>query len=55
MAINTEQKALKVMKPDGSMTIQDIINHFINNSILTEEECKNKIKSSFPDVTNWSF
>ena len=55
MSITTEQKALEKMIPNGGMTIEDIINYFVNNGIFTEEECKDRIKEDFPNVTDWSF
>lgn len=55
MAINTEQKALKQMIPNGGMTITEFIDYFVNKGILTEKDCKDKIKTTFPNVTDWSF
>ena len=56
MAITTEQDALKEMLPNGSsMTIQEIIDDFVNRGILTESKVKTEIKEAYPDVTDWSF
>lgn len=54
MAIDTEQKALNQMLPNGGMTITEFINDIVNKGILTEQECKDKIKRTFPNVTSWS-
>ena len=55
MSITTEQKALESMIPNGGMTIQNIIDDFVSKGYLTESEVKEKIKQTYPNVTDWSF
>ena len=55
MAITTKAQALSAMKPDGSMTLQQIIDDFVNKGLLTDSEVKTKIKEAYPDVTDWGF
>ena len=55
MAITTKAQALSAMKPDGSMTLQQIIDDFVNKGLATESEIKQRIKDSYPDVTDWGF
>ena len=55
MAITTKEQALNEMKPDGGLTLQNVINYFVNKSLLTEEEVKEELKKAYPDVTDWGF
>ena len=55
MAITTKDQALNKMKPDGSMTLQQIIDNFVNKGLGTESEIQQMIKDSYPDVTDWGF
>tara|TARA_Y100000401_G_scaffold108130_1_gene103136 strand:- start:326 stop:493 length:168 start_codon:yes stop_codon:yes gene_type:complete len=55
VAITTKEQALNKMKPDGSMTLQQIIDDFVSRGFLTESEVKEQLKKSYPDVTDWGF
>ena len=55
MSITTKEQALVAMKAQEGITLQDIIDDFVNRGIYTESEVKQKIKDSYPDVTDWGF
>lgn len=55
---NTEQELIDSLKEvDGIVAnnIFDIINHFVNNNLLTEGEIKTHLKNTFSDISDWSF
>ena len=53
--ITTKEQALIEMKAKDGITIQDIIDDFVNRGLATESEIKTRIKESYPDVTDWGF
>ena len=55
MAITTKEQALVAMKAKEGITLQDIIDDFVNKGLATESEIKQRIKDSYPDVTDWGF
>ena len=55
MAITTKEQALIAMKAREGITLQDIIDYFVSRGLGTESEIKQRIKDSYPDVTDWGF
>jgi len=55
MAITTKEQALIAMKAREGITLQDIIDDFVSRGLATESEIKQRIKDSYPDVTDWGF
>ena len=52
----TESEVINEAFPnDNSKTITDVINSFISQNKISEEEAKIMIKSHFRYVSNWSF
>tara|TARA_Y100001938_G_C8017740_1_gene393526 strand:+ start:400 stop:570 length:171 start_codon:yes stop_codon:yes gene_type:complete len=56
--MNTEQQLIDSLSEiDGinATNIFDVINHFVNNGILTEDEIKVHLKSTHSNISDWSF
>mgnify|MGYP003120581481 CR=1 FL=1 len=56
MSVTTEQELVNIAFPDdNTKTINDVIQVLVDGLLGTTSEVKEILKSSNPQITNWSF